>query len=294
MCDCVATDEALIKGQTEGSCMKFDLDTAWKDTTSLLTRNLGLLAVIAGVFFFIPYAGIAIALPGMGELETAQASGNVDAMMAAVTDLYKTYWWAFLIIAILQGIGLLSMLALVRRRANPTVGEALSTGLRSVPSYIAAQLLQTALIAIIAALLVGIGAVTGVSALAALGGIIAFVVICYVVVKLSLAAPIIAIEGELNPVKVLKRSWALTRGNSVRLFFFYLLLLVAFIVLSAVISLVLGLAFAFAGEQAALFGDAVVSGIVNAAMIIAMVCVMAAVHTQLSRFASHGPAGAED
>ena len=44
----------------------------------------------------------------------------------------------------------------------------------------------------------------------------------------------------------------------------------------------------------ALFGDAVVSGIVNAAMIIAMVCVMAAVHTQLSRFASHGPAGAED
>ncbi|MAQ65167.1 MAG: hypothetical protein CMN69_00490, partial [Sphingomonadaceae bacterium] len=228
MCDCVATDEALIKGQTEGSCMKFDLDTAWKDTTSLLTRNLGLLAVIAGVFFFIPYAGIAIALPGMGELETAQASGNVDAMMAAVTDLYKTYWWAFLIIAILQGIGLLSMLALVRRRANPTVGEALSTGLRSVPSYIAAQLLQTALIALIAALLVGIGAVTGVSALAALGGIIAFVVICYVVVKLSLAAPIIAIEGELNPVKVLKRSWALTRGNSVRLFFFYLLLLVAF------------------------------------------------------------------
>ena len=38
--------------------MKFDLDTAWKDTMGLLTRNLGLLAVVAGVFFFLPYAGL--------------------------------------------------------------------------------------------------------------------------------------------------------------------------------------------------------------------------------------------
>jgi hypothetical protein len=274
--------------------MKFDLDTAWKDTTGLLSRNLGLLAVIAGVFFFLPYAGITIVLPEMANLETAQASGNFDAMMAAVTDLYSSYWWVFLILAIVQGIGLLSMLALVRRRANPTVGEALSTGARSVPSYIGAQLLQTALIVVVAILLVGIGAVTGLQALAALGGVIAFVVICYVVVKLSLAAPVIAIEGELNPVRALQRSWSLTRGNSIRLFFFYLLLIVAFLVLSAVVSLVLGLAFAFAGEQAALLGEAVISGLVNAVMIVVMVCVLAAVHTQLARLVTSRSESAED
>ena len=274
--------------------MKFDLDTAWKDTTGLLSRNLGLLAVIAGVFFFLPYAGITIVLPEMANLETAQASGNFDAMMAAVTDLYSSYWWVFLILAIVQGIGLLSMLALVRRRANPTVGEALSTGARSVPSYIAAQLLQTALIVVVAILLVGIGAVTGLQALAALGGVIAFVVICYVVVKLSLAAPVIAIEGELNPVRALQRSWSLTRGNSIRLFFFYLLLIVAFLVLSAVVSLVLGLAFAFAGEQAALLGEAVISGLVNAVMIVVMVCVLAAVHTQLARLVTSRAESVED
>ena len=274
--------------------MKFDLDTAWKDTTGLLSRNLGLLAVIAGVFFFLPYAGITIVLPEMANLETAQASGNFDAMMAAVTDLYSSYWWVFLILAIVQGIGLLAMLALVRRRANPTVGEALSTGARSVLSYIGAQLLQTALIVTVAILLVGIGAVTGLEALAALGGVIAFVVICYVVVKLSLTAPVIAIEGELNPVRALQRSWSLTRGNSIRLFFFYLLLIVAFLVLSAVVSLVLGLAFAFAGEQAALLGEAVISGLVNAVMIVVMVCVLAAVHTQLARLATSRAESAED
>ena len=274
--------------------MKFDLDTAWKDTTGLLSRNRSLLAVIAGVFFFLPYAALTIALPGMGDLEAAQASGNLDAMMGAINDLYASYWWVYLILAIVQGTGLLAMLALVRRRANPTVGEALSTGVKSVPTYIAAQLLQTALFAIVAGLLIGVGAVTGLPALAVLGGVIAFVVVCYIVTKLSLAAPVIAIEGQLNPIRALQRSWALTRGNSIRLFFFYLLLLAAFVVLSIVISLVLGLAFAIAGEQAALLGEAVISGLLNAIMIVVIVCVMAAVHTQLGRLSDNPDAAAED
>lgn len=274
--------------------MKFDLDTAWKDTMGLLSRNIGLLAVLAGVFFFLPYAGFMIAVPEMGTMQSAQASGDFDVVMAAVTELYLEYWWVFLLLALIQGVGLLGMLALVRRRANPTVGEALATGARSVPSYIAAQLLQTALIVIVATLLLTVGALTGLNALAVLGGIIAFVITCYIVTKLSLAAPVIAIEGQLNPVKALQRSWSLTRGNSMRLFLFYLLLTVAFIVVSAVVSLVLGLVFALAGEQGALLGEAIVSGLLNAVMIVLMVCVMAAVHTQFSRLATAPQPDAED
>lgn len=263
--------------------MKFNLDTAWKDASRLLSRNLGLLAVVAGVFFFLPYAGVAMALPEMGDLQAAQASGNFDLMAAAASDLYASYWWLFLVLAIIQGIGLLAMLALVRQRANPTVGEALTAGGRSVLSYIAAQLLQVALIVFVAVLLTAIGALTGLQALAVLGGIVAFVVTCYIVVKLSLVAPVIAIEGERNPVRALRRSWKLTRGQSFRLFLFYLLLLVAFMVLSVVITLVLGLPFALAGEQAALLGEGVLSGLVNAVMVVVAVCVLAAVHTQLAR-----------
>ena len=274
--------------------MKFDLDTAWKDTMGLLSRNFGLLAVLAGVFFFLPYAGFMIAVPEMGAMQSAQAGGDFEVVMAAVTELYLEYWWVFLLLALIQGVGLLGMLALVRRRANPTVGEALATGARSVPSYIAAQLLQTALIVIVATLLLTVGALTGLNALAVLGGIIAFVITCYIVTKLSLAAPVIAIEGQLNPVKALQRSWSLTRGNSMRLFLFYLLLTVAFIVVSAVVSLVLGLVFALAGEQGALLGEAIVSGLLNAVMIVLMVCVMAAVHTQFSRLNSAPVPDAED
>ena len=274
--------------------MKFDLDTAWKDTMGLLSRNFGLLAVLAGVFFFLPYAGFMIAVPEMGAMQSAQAGGDFEVVMAAVTELYLEYWWVFLLLALIQGVGLLGMLALVRRRANPTVGEALATGARSVPSYMAAQLLQTALIVIVATLLLTVGALTGLSALAVLGGIIAFVITCYIVTKLSLAAPVIAIEGQLNPVKALQRSWSLTRVNSMSLFLFYLLLTDAFIVVSAVVSLVLGLVFALAGEQGALLGEAIVSGLLNAVMIVLMVCVMAAVHTQFSRLATAPQPDAED
>ncbi len=272
--------------------MKFDLDTAWKDATGLLRRNAGLLAVIAGVFFFLPYAAITMALPEMEALGQAEASGNADAMMAAVTELYTSYWWAFLILTVVQGIGLLAMLALVRRRANPTVGEALATGARSVASYIGAQLLQTAALVLIAVLLIG-GFGLGGRSLAFLGALIAIAGIAYLLIKLSLVAPVIAIEGELNPVRALARSWVLTSGNSLRLFVFYLLLGLAFLVVSAVLSLVLGLGFALGGEQVALLGNAIVSALTNAAAIVLMVCILAAVHTQLTRLGERAADRAE-
>lgn len=273
--------------------MKFDLDTAWKDATGLLARNAGLLAVIAGVFFFVPYAGIAIGIPEMRQLGEAQASGNLDAMMAAVEAVYGRYWYVFLTMAILQGIGLLAMVALLRRRANPTVGEALGAGARSVIPYIAAQILQTLLIVAVAFLLTAVFGVTGVIALAALGAVVAFVVVCYLVTKLSLVAPVIAIEGERNPIAALRRSWGLTKGNSMRLFVFYALLIIAFLIVSLLISLVLGLVFALAGEQAATLGEAVISGLINSVMIMIVACVLAAAHTQLARFETKPQAEAD-
>lgn len=263
--------------------MKFDLDTAWRDATGLLSRNLGLLAVVAGVFFFLPNAGTTLAIPEMQEMGKAQASGSFEVMMAAVEDLYRGYWWVFLILAVIQGIGVLAMLALVRRRANPTVGEALGSGAKLVLSYIAAQLLQTGIIVGVAFLLIAVFAVTGLQLLAALGAVMASVIALYLLVKFSLISPVIGIEGERNPVAALRRSWALTKGNSMRLFVFYILLILAFVIVSAVISLVLGLVFALAGEQAALMGEAIISGIANAVGIVLMVCVLGAIHTQLTR-----------
>lgn len=50
--------------------MKFDLDIAWKDTTRLFSENFSLLAVLAGVFFFVPYAVMMLAVPQFSQLSS--------------------------------------------------------------------------------------------------------------------------------------------------------------------------------------------------------------------------------
>jgi hypothetical protein len=263
--------------------MKFDLDTAWKDASRLLRDNFSLLAIIAGVFFFVPYAAVLIAIPSALPIAALEQGGNPEAMQAAILDLYSTYWWVLLALAIIQGIGLLAMLALLRRRANPTVGEALATGAGSVISYLAAQILQSfALIAVII-LLIGIPAAAGSPAIAFFGGVLALVLFLYILTKMSLVSPVIAIEEVKSPLTAIARSWKLTRGNSVRVFLFYLLVLVAFFVVSVVASMITTVIFSLGGENAALFGTSFIAALINAALIILGVCLLAAVHTQLLR-----------
>ncbi|QZD94672.1 glycerophosphoryl diester phosphodiesterase membrane domain-containing protein [Qipengyuania gelatinilytica] len=268
--------------------MKFDLDTAWKDTSRLLRDNFGLLAVIAGVFFFIPYAAIMIGIPGMAEIGQMQGDPGSEAMEAAILDLYGSYWWVFLLMAIVQGIGMLALLALLRHRDRPTVGDAIKTGVSAFLAYFGAQILQTLALIGVAFVLVGVPIAAGLGAIAFLTAILAIVAVAYIATKFSLASPVIAIDGERNPINALSRSWRLTKGNSVRLFFFYLLILVAFIIVSAVFSLVVTLIFAFGGPDVMLFGTSIVSSAVNAFFIMLMACILAAVHMQMTRLKNTG------
>ena len=266
--------------------MKFDLDTAWKDATRLLRDNFSLLAVVAGVFYFIPYAAALLWIPGLAELTMGQFDPSSPETEAMANEMFAGYWWALVLLGIVQGIGLLAMLALLKRRANPTVGQAISAGGKSVLSYIAAQLLQAVILAIVIFLLIGLPVASGLTPLAIIGGIAGLVVVAYVLTKLSIAAPIIAIDGQLNPVAALTRSWHLTKGNSVRLFFFYFLLLVAYIVISTIVSMVFALLFAMGGAEVQSFGQAISASLMNALLALFFAGVLAAIHTQLTRLHS--------
>ncbi len=272
--------------------MKFDLDTAWKDTARLMRDNFGLLAVVAGVFYFVPYAAALLWIPGLAELTMGQFDPSTAEMEAMANEMLAGYWWALVILGIVQGAGLLAMLALLRRRANPTVGQAISTGGKSVLSYIGAQLLQAVILVLVAFLLIGIPVATGLTPLAIIGGIAGLVAVAYILTKLSVAAPVIAIDGQLNPVAALTRSWHLTKGNSVRLFSFYFLLLVAYIVISTIVSMVLALLFAMGGAEVQSFGQAISASLMNALLALFFACVLAAIHTQLTRL--HGASANRD
>ncbi len=97
-----------------------------------------------------------------------------------------------------------------------------------------------------------------------------------------MSSPAIAIERVINPIAALGRSWRLTRGNSFRLFAFYLLLLIAFVIVSAIVSLIGGLLFALGGEHAALIGNSLVAGLINAGFACVAYAVLASLHKRLA------------
>ena len=269
--------------------MKLDYDRAWQETLQLIQANRSLLAIIAGVFFFVPYAIFAMLVPDYSQFDMTDPAA-MDAMSAVMMAFYRDNWWMLLIMAILQAIGLMGMLALLRHRGKPTVGQGLGQGVAMLLPYLAATFLQSVLlVAVLFVLLMvaGLAASAAVWVLLGLVGIAAFV---FMATRFSLLAPVMAIEGTRNPLRAMARSWHLVKGNTLRAAGFYALLVIAYIAISAIISLATNLVLALFSAEIARFGGALVSAGLNAALVVVMAGVLAAIHGQLARLSGRSSA----
>lgn len=258
--------------------MKFDMSQAWRDATAMMNGNREVLLIVAGIFFLLPSLALSLSI---GDLQQAIMADPENAQ-AMIADIYGNWWWLIAIMLIAQFVGYLALLALLRDSGRPTVGEALKTGIAALLPAIGAYILLILALGVVVAVLMGIAVGTGSAALGFLLGMLAMVLTVYIFVKFSLMGPVIAIDKVFNPVTALTRSWQLTKGNSFRLFLFYVLLFIVYIVVSMVFAAVLGaLLFAF-GPDTALTVNSLVSGVLSAAVTVVFVAVVAAVHRQLS------------
>jgi hypothetical protein len=240
-------------------------------------------AVVAGVFFFLPYLiFMLLFMNQMAALEAAQA-GNPDpeAMGEAMMGFYADIWWVVLLAAVVQGIGMLGLLALLTDRSRPTVGEALKTGAKLVLPYLGAQMLISVILGLLILVPIAVGTAASVTAGVLLGAAAA-VVFVYLFIKFLLTPAVIAIERQANPLSALGRSWRLTSGNSLRIFLFVFLLFIAVAVVGGVFSMIAGLIFALGGPETSLIGQAVMSGLVNAVFYVIFLGVLAAIYRQLA------------
>lgn len=266
---------------------KLDMGKAWVQATGLMSANRDTISAIAGLFFFLPSMASALFVPELANPSQPAAPADADpalvmqAMVDQMSAIYAANWPILLAIFVVQFIGSMSLFALLTDRGNPTVGEALGTGLKSMPSYIAAQLLMVLLASLAIGLPLGVISALGGPAVAALAALIAFALIVYVLVKLSLVAPVIAIEGERNPFTAIGRSWQLTKSNSLRIFVFILLLVVVIGIISALVSGIIGLVLAALGDTVAAIGNGVVSALVNAILTVVFLVVTVAIYRQL-------------
>jgi hypothetical protein len=212
----------------------------------------------------------------------ADPDAAMQALMAQMNAIYAENWPLLLGLLVIQFIGSMTLLALLTDRGNPTVGEALGTGLRSIPSYLAAQLISALGAGLAVGLPAAILAAFAPPAVTVLVTIVLIVLVIYLFIKFALIAPVIAIEGERNPVAALRRSWRLTKGNSLRILLFLFLLMFTIGIIATLVSAVLTLILSAIGEPVTTIGIDVVSGLVNAVVTVIFLVVTVAIHRQLA------------
>ncbi|MDG2005487.1 MAG: glycerophosphoryl diester phosphodiesterase membrane domain-containing protein [Novosphingobium sp.] len=234
---------------------------------------------LAGVFFLLPTLGLTLLVPPPEPLPDA----GTEAMMAMMSDYYAAILPFVLPMVLFQAAGTLGLLTLLTDRSRPTVSEAIRLGVRGVFPYVLAQLIIGLGVGVVGGFILAIGAVTGVAAIAAIGAGAIFALVIYTLIRTSLVGPIIVVEGERSPVAALKRSWQLTQRNTARIGLFYLLVGIAILFVTMVISLVAGLLFAlFGSAEVSRMADAVIQSGLSAVMALYFVSIIAAVHRQLA------------
>jgi len=272
-----------------------DMGRAWTQATGMIAANRDMISAMAGLFFFLPALASALLVPEMTSSATIPPSGaagdqqaQMDAMTRQVFAFLAANWPLLLVTLIAQFAGTLSLFALLSDRGNPTVGEAMATGLKSLPTYLVAQLLS----GLGSGLALGLPlALVGLLGIPAAGLLAAFAVLAasiYLMTRFALIAPVIAVEQQRNPIAAITRSWQLTDGNGGRILVFIALLMVTIVIIATLVTATLTLLLSALGGAAASIGAGVVNALANTIVSVILLAVIAAIHRQLAE-----PAGVQ-
>lgn len=257
---------------------KLDSSLAWKTATRLVATNRDVLMAIAGVFFLLPGLAFSIFVP-----EPQMAPGTPPGrMMEIMADAWTSSLPLLIIVTLLQMAGTVTVLIVMTDPDRPTVAQAIARGFRALGPYVLAQIIVGGALGMAFLVLVSAAALTGVQAIGAIVILAAFVAMVWCSLRMALVAPVLAIEGERNPIRALRRSWALTQGNSSRLLAFLVLLGLLFAVVYGLAMMLVGvvLVLTTGGELQRVLTAAVSSAITSGALIY-FIAVLAAVYRQL-------------
>ena len=229
--------------------MKFNMDQAWSRAIDLVKDSFQLLLVIAAVFLLLPSIGVYLFMPDFATL--AQPGAEPEQVLAVFQENLATIVLVSGAAMIVQFAGQGAIIAMIGGK-RPTVGEAIATGFRVTPSTLAIFVLYFVLYfvaAIVVAIpLVLIAALVG-QAAGALVGVIAVFPILFVSVYLAarLSMSLLVLEGTLNPISAMMRSFKLTHKRQWSILIFWSILFVVYMVIALLFSSGFGVIAALAG-----------------------------------------------
>ncbi|MGB7373997.1 hypothetical protein [Pontixanthobacter sp.] len=167
---------------------------------------------LAGLMLVGAFTGVSAMVGGM--TDSAAGMGGLGAATIAVMVIFYV---AYFYIYAAQSV---SMSAAASPLLQPEFGITLSRGFRGGLSLLCVYILLMIgylIVSVALGLLVGILAFLG-DAGTILGVIILLPALLYLACRLSLLAPVIAVDGVSNPVGVIARTWQLTAGNAFKIF----------------------------------------------------------------------------
>ena len=104
----------------------------------------------------------------------------------------------------------------------------------------------------------------------------------YAMIKISLVPAVIVAESTANPLTAIRRSWRLTKGNSLRLLLFYALLLIPYVIIAALVGGLFGaIGSLAAGDQGRLFVGDAAGAVIGALWVALAAAITAALYEQL-------------
>jgi len=239
--------------------MRLDLSRTWTDAAGMIRANLDVVSGLAGMFVLLPGILSAWLLP---EPVSKHGKATLSDLLAANSAYVSAHWPSMAMSAIIVAFGSLALLALLIHRSRPTVAEALRIALFALPAYVLANLLQSMIV---------------------LGGLMALVLPgVYLIARMICIAPVAAAESQRNPVMILMRSFALTRGNGWRIVLLLAVILAVAVVLTSAISSVAGItAKLLLPPDLARLALIIVSGLAETALAVVLLAVSAAVYHQV-------------
>ncbi len=236
-----------------------DYVTAWNDAIALFKAHREVAIAIAGVFVFLPVMLFGYMSP---QDKMSQDATGAAALQEALNVLSVMVPW-LIGLTIFTLIGTLAIFHIVLDADRPTAGQGLIRSGQNFFTVILARILAAGAIFI--------------------GLILLFVPGIYLSIKFCLTSTVVVAENIRNPVDALSRSWAVTKGNSIQIFGFLLVITVVFILSVVVVNIILGIILALAlPPETAQFVMLIISSLFQTLFSLLMVFVYAAIYRQLT------------
>ncbi|WP_298336727.1 hypothetical protein [uncultured Erythrobacter sp.] len=230
--------------------MNFDMNSCWSRAVELVQANFSLLLIVAAVFLLLPNVALYMLVPDLQAI--VDPTADPDVVAAQMGSMAGPLISGGLFSVVFQFAGYAAMVALMGD-ARPTVGQALGSGIRTVPSLFAIAIMFFVMYFLGAiAVVVPISLLAGLAGSAFIGfiGFIPVVLfVAWLAARCSMAMPVLVLDGTLNPITALTKSFALTKPKQWPIMGFWIVIIVIMVVASLIFTGIFGVVASLAGSE---------------------------------------------